>query len=439
MAPFDTVREVRIALTVEDLEQAVQFYRDRLGLAVVEEWQRPEGRGVILALGPQTTLELFDAGQADFVDQVEVGRRVSGPVRLALAVPDAQAAAEAFQQAGAQLLSHARPMPWGDRNARIQTPDGMQVTLYQAASAAHEGRAMTAQPTIGLISPGDMGHALGAVLVQHGLHVLTNLQGRSARTVALAMQAGMTDVGDDETLVREADLLLSVLVPAQALALAERLAAAVRATRSELLFADCNAVSPRTAKAIERLLSEAGAEVVDVGIIGAPPRAGRAETRLYASGLGAARLAILGEYGLDVRVIGTQVGQASGLKMCYASLTKGLTALATQALTAGEALGLFETLTSELRESQAELFAWFERQVPRMPPKAYRWVGEMEEIARTFADLGLPPQMLEGAAALYRLVERTELGAETPEERHQGQTLAEVVGILADASNGNWR
>ncbi len=140
-----------------------------------------------------------------------------------------------------------------------------------------------------------------------------------------------------------------------------------------------------------------------------------------------------GEYGLDVRVIGTQVGQASGLKMCYASLTKGLTALATQALTAGEALGLFETLTSELRESQAELFAWFERQVPRMPPKAYRWVGEMEEIARTFADLGLPPQMLEGAAALYRLVERTELGAETPEERHQGQTLAEVVGILADA------
>jgi catechol 2,3-dioxygenase-like lactoylglutathione lyase family enzyme len=138
MAPFDTVREVRIALTVEDFVQAVQFYRDRLGLAVVEEWQRPEGRGVILALGPQTTLELFDARQADFVDQVEVGRRVSGPVRLALSVPDAQAAAEAFQQAGAQLLSHAILMPWGDRNARVQTPDGMQVTLYQAAHDTDE-------------------------------------------------------------------------------------------------------------------------------------------------------------------------------------------------------------------------------------------------------------------------------------------------------------
>jgi len=120
MATFDVVREVRIALTVERFDQTVQFYRDRLGLAVVEEWQRPEGRGVILALGPQTTLELFDGPQADFVDQVEVGRRVSGAV---------------FEQAGAQLLSPAKQMPWGDRNARVQTPDGMQVTLYQAASA----------------------------------------------------------------------------------------------------------------------------------------------------------------------------------------------------------------------------------------------------------------------------------------------------------------
>lgn len=135
MATFDAVREVRIALTVEHFDQAVQFYRNRLGLAVVEEWQRPEGRGVILSLGPQTTLELFDGPQADFVDQVEVGRRVSGSVRLVLSVPDADAAAAVFAQAGAQILSNAKPMPWGDRNARVQTPDGMQITLYQAANA----------------------------------------------------------------------------------------------------------------------------------------------------------------------------------------------------------------------------------------------------------------------------------------------------------------
>lgn len=115
---------------------------------------------------------------------------------------------------------------------------------------------MKARPTIGIISPGDMGHALGAVLVQHGLRVLTNLQGRSARTVALARQAGITDVSDDETLVRQADMLLSVLVPAQAYVFAERIAVAMRATGSTPLFADCNAISPRTVRSIERLLRE---------------------------------------------------------------------------------------------------------------------------------------------------------------------------------------
>jgi L-threonate 2-dehydrogenase len=290
---------------------------------------------------------------------------------------------------------------------------------------------MRPQPTIGIISPGDMGHAIGTVLRQHGLRVLTNLQGRSARTVALAAQTGMTDVADDQIFVREVDILLSVMVPAQAYALAERIAAAVRATHTTLLFADCNAIAPRTVQSIERLLRKVGADVVDVGIIGSPPQEGRAGPRMYASGPTADQLAILNEYGLEIRAIGPHVGQASGLKMCYASVTKGLTALASEALTAGRALGLADVLTSELRDSQGALFQWFERQIPRMPPKAYRWVGEMEEIACTFADLGLPPQMLEGAAALYRLVGQTELGAETLEERHRGQTLEEVTGILA--------
>ena len=284
-----------------------------------------------------------------------------------------------------------------------------------------------------IISPGDMGHAIGAVLWQHGLRVLTNLQGRSGRTASLAAQAGMADVADDQTLVREADILLSVLVPAQAYACAERIAAAMRSTKTTLLFADCNAIAPRTVQSIEHLLNEAGADVVDVGIIGSPPQAGHAGPRLYASGPTAERLAILNEYGLEVQAIGPHVGQASGLKMCYASVTKGLTALASEALTAGQALGLADVLINELQDSQGELFQWFERQIPRMPPKAYRWVGEMEEIARTFADLGRLPQMLEGAAALYRLVEQTELGTETPEERHLGQTLEEVTGILAAA------
>lgn len=292
---------------------------------------------------------------------------------------------------------------------------------------------MRNRPTIGILSPGDMGHAVGATLARHGLRVLTNLQDRSARTAALAAQAGIINVGDDQTLVREVDMLLSILVPSQAYACAERIASAIRATGSNVLYADCNAIAPSTVQSLADLITAAGAEIVDVGIIGSPPRPDSDGPRLYVSGSAAEQFALLKEYGLDVRVLGPHIGQASGLKMCYASLTKGLTALASEALTAGKALGLNDALAAELQSSQSMLYRLFERSVPGMPPKAYRWVGEMEEIARTYADLGLPPQMLEGAAAIYRFVERTPLGAEVPEERQHGQTLEEVTDILAAA------
>ncbi|HEY1353642.1 MAG TPA: DUF1932 domain-containing protein [Ktedonobacteraceae bacterium] len=283
--------------------------------------------------------------------------------------------------------------------------------------------------TVGILSPGDMGHALGAVLLEHRLQVITNLQGRSARTVALA--AGFSDVSDDETLVHEADVLLSVLPPDRARALAERVAAALRASGARLLYVDCNAIAPHTVRAIEHLLTEAGADFVDGGLIGGPPQAGKPGPRLYVSGPRAEEVAQLRACGLDVRVLGLRSGLASSLKMCYASVTKGLTALATIALVAGQAQGLQEALLAELQA--LSLFPTIERAVPGMPPKAYRWVGEMEEIAQTFAHLGLPAQMAEGAAALYRFVQGTVLGTQTPEQRQYGQTLEEVAALLAAA------
>ena len=113
MSLLNSIREVRIVLTVASFDQAVQFYRDRLRLPVVEQWQTSEGNGMILALGPHATLELFNSSQAAFVDQMEVGRRVSGPVRLAFEVQDVEAATGELQQAGAQLLSSPKLMPWG--------------------------------------------------------------------------------------------------------------------------------------------------------------------------------------------------------------------------------------------------------------------------------------------------------------------------------------
>ncbi|MGH2353017.1 MAG: DUF1932 domain-containing protein [Chloroflexota bacterium] len=287
--------------------------------------------------------------------------------------------------------------------------------------------------TVGVMSPGDMGHALGRRLRESGLRVVTCLRGRSARTVALAAEAGIEDVADDATLVREADVLLSVLVPAEAKCLAERIASALRDTGADLLFVECNAIAPQTVREIDHLLADAGARVVDAGIIGGPPRMGQLGPRLYASSEHAAELAQLRQHGLDVRVIGAEIGQASGLKMCYAALTKGLTALATELLVAGQAMGLAAPLRAELESSQSALLGSITRSVPGMPPKAYRWVGEMEEIAATFGALGLTPRILEGAADLYRFVGQTPLAQETPEDRRRGQTLDDVIAILAEA------
>jgi 3-hydroxyisobutyrate dehydrogenase-like beta-hydroxyacid dehydrogenase len=290
-----------------------------------------------------------------------------------------------------------------------------------------------APKTIGLMSPGDMGHAVGAVLHEGGLRVITNLEGRSERTRGLAGTAKIEDVGSDEVLVAQADVLLSILVPSEAERVAARIAAAVSRVGTTLLYVDCNAIAPQTVRRIAEHVTQSGAGFIDAGIIGGPPRVGGDGPRFYASGEDAATFAELAHHGLDVRVMGSEIGAASGLKMCYAAFTKGTTALATELLVAARAMGISETLEAELRSGGSDRYASLERSVPGMPPKAYRWVGEMEEIAATFGALGLTRKILEGAAELYRFVERTPLGQETPERRTRGTTLDEVVEILAEA------
>ena len=235
-------------------------------------------------------------------------------------------------------------------------------------------------------------------------------------------------------LVRAADALLSILVPAQAGALAARIAAALRGAGTDLLYVDCNAIAPQTACEVGRIVEAAGARFVDAGIIGPPPRPGAAGTRFYASGAAAAEFAQLRDYGLDVRVLGARAGDASAVKMCYAALTKGTTAIMTELALAAERLGVSEALRAELAASQPEMLERMERGVPAMVPKAHRWVGEMEEIARTFAAVGLTPLTFEGAAALYALVAGTPLGETSPEDwRRRARTFAEVVDGLAQA------
>jgi 3-hydroxyisobutyrate dehydrogenase-like beta-hydroxyacid dehydrogenase len=287
---------------------------------------------------------------------------------------------------------------------------------------------MTAK-TIGLLSPGDMGHSIGDVLKSNGLQVLTCLSGRSERTRALASASGFEDTANLEELVTLSDIVLSVLVPAEAGGVAQSVAAAVRATNADLLYVDCNAISPRTVRGIGETMFASGARFADVGIVGPPPR--KLGTRFYTSGPGAEELAVLNDVGLDVRVIGDQIGQASGLKMCYGALTKGLQALGTELLVAAKLMGLEETLRAEQRESIPDVLGWLERGLPTMPPKAYRWVGEMEEIASTFADLGMTPNIFTGAADMYRFVAETSIGKESPEARDQNRGMDGVIAALA--------
>ena len=294
---------------------------------------------------------------------------------------------------------------------------------------------MTDLHTVGLLSPGDMGHAVGRALIEHGLRVITCLEGRSERTRDLAAEAGIQDVASYRELVTQAQILLSIVVPAQALAVAERVADAVRAAGvgPALTYADCNAIAPQTARQIGRVITAAGARFVDAGIIGSPPgRGGR--NRIYVSGEHTEALLALNDYGLEVVDLQGEAGQASGLKMCYAALTKGLTALCTELLVAAEALGISEPLAREFGESQGAMLTRMERGVPGMLPKAHRWIGEMEEIARTFGGLGLTPDMLHGAAEMYRLVMRTELGTRTPEDTRPLPGLEETIATLARAT-----
>jgi lactoylglutathione lyase len=127
--PESPVRELRLAMTVESYDEAVRFYRDALGLPVIEEWEQETGSGAILDAG-RATLELLSVAQSDLVDRIEVGEVVSGPIRLALEVEDSEETAKALLAAGAQKVGGPVVTPWSHRNVRLRAPDGMQLTLF---------------------------------------------------------------------------------------------------------------------------------------------------------------------------------------------------------------------------------------------------------------------------------------------------------------------
>lgn len=257
-------------------------------------------------------------------------------------------------------------------------------------------------PIVTLIAPGNMGASLGARLTANGIEVRTSLEGRSAATIKRAQLAGMTGV--DDGALYDVDIVLSVLPPSEAMALVKRMAPRLGAMEKPPLFVDCNAVSSQSAKKMAALMREAGAPFVDGGIIGGPARAGYGGPKLYVSGGRANEVSVLNDFGLFVPVLDGPVGAASALKMSYAGITKGLTAIGTSMVLAAERAGAGEALYKELADTQSQLLERFGRNIPNMFSKARRWGPEMREISEFVSERVGEEQVYQGIAALYERI-----------------------------------
>jgi putative dehydrogenase len=257
-------------------------------------------------------------------------------------------------------------------------------------------------PVVTVIAPGAMGAAVGKRLVDNGLKVLTSLKGRSQDTQARAKQAGIASASDEE--IAASDFILSILPPGDALSLAQHFAPVLKSSNSKPVYVDCNAINPVTVDKVAAAIAPTDCPFVDAGIIGSPPKPGDAGPRFYASGPSAQRFATLRDYGLDIRMLDGALSAASALKMSYAGITKGTQAIGAAMMLAATRAGSSDALFAELSSSQKEMFAWFKRGLAQMPPKAYRWVAEMHEIAGFVAEDPAAHELYEGAAHFYERI-----------------------------------
>ncbi|HXT80696.1 MAG TPA: DUF1932 domain-containing protein [Acetobacteraceae bacterium] len=257
-------------------------------------------------------------------------------------------------------------------------------------------------PIVAVIAPGMMGSAVAKRLTNHGVEVRTQLEGRSEATIARARAAGMSDAS--ETQIAASDFILSILPPGSALALAEQLAPTLRQATKKPIYIDCNALNPGTVLRIARVIEETGATFVDGGIIGPPPETDSRNTRIYLSGSAAPQVVALEQYGLSMPVQPGPIGAASAMKMSYAGITKGFTALGAAMMLAATRAGTADALIAEMTVSQSALLGWLTRQMPRMPSKAYRWVAEMEEISEFVGEDPAGRQFFLAAARLYERI-----------------------------------
>lgn len=264
----------------------------------------------------------------------------------------------------------------------------------------------SAEVRVVVIGTGEMGAAVGRRLREGGARVTTSLKGRSAASIERVERAGIKVIDNDNLLVRDADFVLSIVPPGVAIEVGQRYKAPLLRAAASPIFVECNAIAPSTTRRVEAILG--GVRFIDAGIIGGPPAIDTQDPakgpRIYASGAGANDLMRLAKYGLDIAVLDAPVGAASALKLAYAGMTKGFTALATAMVNAALREGLADALRAELVRTQPQFLARLERFIPDMFPKAYRWVAEMEQIAEFVGDDREGATIYEGASLLYEWI-----------------------------------
>lgn len=276
-------------------------------------------------------------------------------------------------------------------------------------------------PTIAVIAPGAMGSAVGRQLTEHGVRVLTFTEGRSEQTVARAKQAGMIPASLQE--IAGAELILSIVPPAEAVTLAVKFSNVLAEGKSKAAYVDLNAINPGTMQKVAAALSDAGCDVIDGTIIGLPATPGGQGPMFYVSGDPNHRTDVLSKFGLRLRRIDAPIGAASSLKMVYAGMNKGMTALHTAMLLAAERAGCAESLRQELSESAPQVLARLTRAIPDMYPKAYRWVAEMREIAEFLGPDDPAAKIFEANAGIF---------SQIAEDQKGERKLAEILdGIVA--------
>jgi 3-hydroxyisobutyrate dehydrogenase-like beta-hydroxyacid dehydrogenase len=279
--------------------------------------------------------------------------------------------------------------------------------------------------TIGIVSPGAMGSALGRAWAAGGARVVATVEGRSERTRGLAH--GLELLPTLSHVVAVADVVVSVCPPGASVAVLDDVITAAGDHRPVL--ADLNAVSPATMADLERRATGQGFHLVDGSISGGPPSPG-GDTLVYLSGQRAGLLADVAADGIRARVVGDRVGTASAVKMCTASVYKGTTAVWAQALQTAYALGVLDVVLDDLREEHVDEVARAGRRIAVSTSKAQRFVGEMEQISATQQAAGASGELFAGMAAVYRRLATTDLATLSPEDAAALTDLETVLGRL---------